>query len=391
LGSCHPTVSSIMSTKHGPDEAHGGAEAPGPTGRLGALSVVPGVANVGSVAPDMIKMRSTLKFTAQAIAEGVLQGERTMLGRAITLVESRRTDHQQKAREVLRLVHPHTGCSTRIGISGVPGVGKSTFIEALGSHLTAGGHRIAVLAIDPSSQVSHGSILGDKTRMEELAVDPNAFIRPSPASGTLGGVARRTREALLLCEAAGYDIVIVETVGVGQSETVVHSMVDFFLLLMLPNAGDQLQGMKRGIMEIAHAIVVNKAEGEHRIAADAARMELEAALHLMKSAVPGWTPPVMLCSALQREGIADIWATVAQFVEHCTSNGFLFETRRTQAIAWLRDTIQQTLLDRFHAHAAVRKQYPECERQVVAGTADPIAVAESLLQIFFDSTDRAHA
>jgi LAO/AO transport system kinase len=377
-------------TKHGLEEARSGAEASGETDRAGALSVVPGVKNVPSIAPDTLKVRPSPSFSAEVIAEGVVQGERTMLGRAITLVESRRSDHQQKAREVLRLVLPHTGRSTRIGISGVPGVGKSTFIEAFGSHLTAEGHRIAVLAIDPSSQVSGGSILGDKTRMEALAVDPSAFIRPSPTSGTLGGVARRTREALLLCEAAGYDVVIIETVGVGQSETVVHSMVDFFLLLMLPNAGDQLQGIKRGIMEIAHALVVNKAEGEHRMAADAARMELEAALHLMKTAVPGWPPPVLLCSALQREGIQDVWDTVTRFIDLCTSNGFLFEARRTQAITWLRDTIQQNLLDRFHAHTGVRKEYPEFERQVAAGEADPIVSAEALLRIFFDSPHRAN-
>lgn len=366
------------------DEAHSGAEMKDPaTGE--ARAIVPGVPHPSGLNAASATKRKRDPLSAEVIAQGVLDGDRTMLGRAITLVESSNADHQRRAREVLQRVLPQTGRSIRIGISGVPGVGKSTFIEAFGSLLTAAGHRVAVLAIDPSSQISRGSILGDKTRMEQLAVDPRAFIRPSPTAGTLGGVARRTREALLLCEAAGYDIVVVETVGVGQSETMAHSMVDFFLLLVLPNAGDQLQGIKRGIMEIAHAIVVNKAEEPNRRAAEAARSELEAALHLMRPPIPGWSPAVRLCSALEHSGIGDVWEDVSRYIHHARAEGTFERVRMSQSVAWFDETIQQHLAEHFHAHATVRAKYQEYKRRVAAGAADPIGSAEELLLQYFQA------
>src|SRR5512139_1243891 len=249
----------------------------------------------------------------QNLAAGVRAGNIRALAKAITLVESRNLDHSLAATTLLDELLPDTGQAIRIGISGVPGAGKSTFIEAFGLHLTARGHKVAVLAVDPSSQRSGGSILGDKTRMEELSREERAFIRPSPAGDTLGGVARKTRETMLICEAAGFEVIIVETVGVGQSEITVASMVDFFLLLQLPNAGDELQGIKRGVMEIADAILVNKAEGENRQRADLARQQCANALHMTAPKSPNWQVPVLLCSALQREGVAEVWETVMQF------------------------------------------------------------------------------
>jgi LAO/AO transport system kinase len=261
-------------------------------------------------------------------------------------------------------------------------VGKSTFIEALGSLLTARGHRVAVLAIDPSSTRSRGSIMGDKTRMERLSVDPRAFIRPSPSAGSLGGVARKTREAMLLCEAAGFDIVFIETVGVGQSETMVHSMVDCFLLLMLAGAGDQLQGIKRGIMELADAIAINKADGDNVLAARAARAEYENALHLMSYPWPDWVPPVLTCSAVSGDGMEEVWATIAAFGERMTANGVLERKRREQALAWMHDTIRQSLHEHFAAHAGVAALLPELERRVAEGSLPPLLAAQRLLETF---------
>lgn len=379
-----------MSIDRSPDdlerEAHSGAES-GEEGTSrgsdGRLDVRPGVASPGSMSPSL-QRRTRREPSIDEHVEGILGGDRIVLGKTITLIESLRPEHTRKALEVMERLLPYTGKSVRVGITGVPGVGKSTFIEALGSELTAAGHRIAVLAIDPSSQRSSGSIMGDKTRMEKLSVDPNAFIRPSPSAGSLGGVARKTREAMLVCEAAGFDIVFVETVGVGQSETMVHSMVDFFLLLMLAGAGDQLQGIKRGIMELADAVVINKADGPNEQNARRAKTEYEGALHLMKYPAPDWTPPVLTCSAITGAGIDDVWKTIEDFRGRMQTNGRLEKKRREQALAWMRDSIAQSLQDRFREHAGVARLFPELEKQVAAGDLPPLLAAQRLLETFFD-------
>jgi LAO/AO transport system kinase len=367
-------------------EAHSGAESgEEETSRAsgGRMEVRPGVVSPGSTAPPKAR-QPRRELSIEEHVAGILADDRVILGKTITLVESRKPEHTRKALEVMEQLLPHTGRSVRIGITGVPGVGKSSFIEALGLQLTARGHRIAVLAIDPSSQLSHGSIMGDKTRMEKLSVDPSAFIRPSPSAGSLGGVARKTREAMLLCEAAGFDVIFVETVGVGQSETMVHSMVDFFLLLMLAGAGDSLQGIKRGIMELADAVVINKADGENLLAAQHARSEYEMALHLMKYPAPEWTPPVLTCSALTREGIEDVWSTIERFRDSMTDNGWLEKKRREQALAWMRDSIAHSMQDRFRAHERVARMLPDLEREVAAGTLPPLLAAQRLLEVFFN-------
>ena len=367
-------------------EAHSGAES-GEEGTArgsgGRLDVRPGVASPGSTAPGA-QRRVRRELGIDEHVEGILAGDRVILGKTITLIESRRTEHNRTALQVIEKLLPHTGRSVRIGITGVPGVGKSSFIEALGSMLTARGHRIAVLAIDPSSQRSGGSIMGDKTRMEKLSVDPAAFIRPSPSAGSLGGVARKTREAMLVCEAAGFDVIFVETVGVGQSETMVRSMVDFFLLLMLAGAGDSLQGIKRGIMELADAVAINKADGENLQAAKAARSEYEMALHLMKYPAPDWNPPVLTCSAVTREGIDEVWNTVQRYRDLMTDNGWMERQRREQALDWMRDSIAQSLQDRFRAHPRVAELLPSLERGVADGTLPPLLAAQRLLEMFFD-------
>lgn len=303
-----------------------------------------------------------------------------MLGRAITLVESTLPTDQALAQEVLQAVLPHTGRSLRVGITGVPGVGKSTFIEALGQFLVEQkGHRLAVLAVDPSSQRGGGSILGDKTRMPWLSAHPAAFIRPSPSGSSLGGVARATREALLLCEAAGHDVIFVETVGVGQSETTVHGMVDFFLLLMLAGAGDELQGMKRGIMEMADALCITKADHGNEQAARRARVDYQSALHLFPASPSGQTTPVLLTSAVAGTGIADVWEVIENYAAATHQNGYFEQRRRQQQLQWLHQSIVQTLESRFYADATVREQLPALQAAVAAGQLTPFAAANRLL------------
>ncbi|WP_022836785.1 methylmalonyl Co-A mutase-associated GTPase MeaB [Salisaeta longa] len=321
------------------------------------------------------------------IVDGLRAGDRAMLSRAITLLESTRTDHRDVARAVLSAVMPATGHALRVAITGVPGVGKSTFIEALGGHLIDAGHRLAVLAIDPSSTQSHGSILGDKTRMQALSARDEVFIRPSPTAGSLGGVARKTRETMLLCEAAGYDVVLVETVGVGQSEVTVHSMVDVFVLLALANAGDELQGIKRGIVEMADAVVINKAEGERRSAAERARRDFQNALHLFPPGPADWSPPVVLCSALQQQGIAEVWDVVEAYVAHTKANGFFAEQRHEQARHWMQQTIEQRLRDDFFQDEAVRALRPAVEARVLDGTLSSFEAAEQLLSAYHDAPE----
>jgi LAO/AO transport system kinase len=366
------------------EDAHAGAESnrdatgsrPG-----GALSVRPGVDRPSD--PSSIPSRGRRELTIDQHVDGILAGDRVILGKTITLVESRRPDHHDKALEVLERLMPHTGRSIRIGITGVPGVGKSSFIESFGTSLTSAGHRLAVLAIDPSSLRSRGSILGDKTRMERLSVDPNAFIRPSPSAGSLGGVAQKTREAMLICEAAGFDVILIETVGVGQSETMVHSMVDVFLLLMLAGAGDELQGIKRGIMELADLIVINKADGENVTPAARARAQYETAVHLLSWPLPDWTPPVQTCSALTGAGIEEAWETISRFRATAERTGFLQEKRRTQNLSWMRDAITEALRDRFHANRRVSEMLPGLEHAVSAGDLPPLLAARRVLDAFF--------
>lgn len=314
---------------------------------------------------------------------GILAGERVILSRVITLIESTRPEHQEFAQEILERCLPYTGKSVRIGVTGTPGVGKSTFIEALGQFLIEKKRNIAVLAIDPSSQISKGSILGDKTRMEKLAVQERAFIRPSAAGETLGGVARKTRETILLCEAAGFDTIFIETVGVGQSEMAVHSMVDCFLLLLLPGAGDELQGIKRGIVEMADIIAVNKADGERLKLAKQAKQAYRNALHLFPPKESGWTPSVTLCSAISGEGIAELWNQIEQFVEGVRTTGFFQENRRRQARYWLQETIDTELRRWFYEDERIRKQLPEIEQAVLSGKLSSFKGAEELLKLFF--------
>ncbi len=316
------------------------------------------------------------------LAAGVRAGNIRALAKAITLVESRNLDHSLAATTLLDDLLPDTGNAVRIGISGVPGAGKSTFIEAFGLHLTALGHKIAVLAVDPSSQRSGGSILGDKTRMEELSRDDRAFIRPSPAGDTLGGVARKTRETMLVCEAAGYDVIIVETVGVGQSEITVASMVDFFLLLQLPNAGDELQGIKRGVMEIADAIVVNKAEGDTRPRAELARQQCVNALHMLAPKSPHWQVPVLLCSALQREGVGEVWETIEQFRRAMQESGEFHEKRALQNSDWMWTLLMDDLRETFLRHPKVEALLPQLQESVASGVTTPGAAARRLLEVF---------
>jgi LAO/AO transport system kinase len=316
------------------------------------------------------------------LADRVLAGDRRALARAITLIESRRPDHQEQAERLLARLLPQTGQAIRLGISGTPGAGKSTFIEAFGRHLIAQSHKVAVLAVDPSSQRSGGSILGDKTRMQALAQAAEAFVRPSPAGGTLGGVARRTREAALACEAAGYDVIVIETVGVGQSETAVAEMVDCFALLLAPGGGDELQGIKRGIIELADLVLVNKADGDLLPAAERTRADYQAALHLLRPATPAWTPEVLTCSALHDHGIEAIWRAICRQREALEQAGELAARRGRQAHRWLWAEIEAGLIDALRADPASRRLVGELEGEVEAARLLPPAAARRLVRRF---------
>ncbi len=318
------------------------------------------------------------------LAAAIRTGDRVALGRAITLNESARPEHQAVSRAVIStlLSTPGRQQTLRIAITGVPGAGKSTLIEALGLYLIAQGHRVAVLAIDPSSQVSGGSILGDKTRMEQLSISESAFIRPSPSGDSLGGVARKTRESILLVEAAGYDIVLVETVGVGQSETAAHSMTDLFLLLLLPGAGDELQGIKRGIVEMADILFVNKADGERSPMALEARRHYANATHLLPSKPSGWSPRVLTGSALEQQGIAELWATVTAYAHSTRNNEFFEKNRQHQAAWWLKEALQDGLMRMFYEDTAVQSSLDAVEKEVLAGRMSPFAAADQVLEVF---------
>jgi len=315
--------------------------------------------------------------------DGILGGDRTVLARAVTLIESAREADRDVAEQIVEDCLPHCANSIRVGITGVPGAGKSSLIEALGGFLIAEKkEKVAVLAIDPSSRISGGSILGDKTRMPTLAASEMAFIRPSPSRGMAGGVAQRTREAMLLCEAAGYRNILVETIGVGQSETAVHEMADFFLLITLAGAGDELQGIKRGVMELADLVAVNKADGTNVDAAERARAEAQNALHFFPASGSGWTPRAVTCSALTGAGISELWALVLEYTELTRGNGWLAASRREQQRRWMQEMIDQALRQRFDAHPAVRGQIAALERDVAEGRTTPFRAARTLLQAY---------
>ena len=326
-----------------------------------------------------IKSKRQKSPSIEHLVKGITNGNVTALSRAITLIESTNPNHYKKANAVVSGCLPFANNSIRVGITGVPGVGKSTFIEAIGKYLTSIGKKVAVLAVDPSSTLSKGSILGDKTRMEDLVKDKNAFIRPSASGSSLGGVARKTRETIILCEAAGYDIILIETVGVGQSETAVHSMVDFFLLLKLAGAGDELQGIKRGIIEMADAIVINKADGENRKAAKSARLEFNRALHLYPEKKSGWVPKTTLCSALKNEGITELWNMICEYFETTKSNSYFEKNRMAQNTFWLQQTIEERLKSNFYNRSIIKTELESQIKNIEEGKTTPFAAADYLL------------
>ena len=348
-----------------------------------ALSVSEGVQQPGSInlaaVNQLKKAKKQLHSTAQLL-DGIRKGDISMLGQAITLVESSLESHQEAAQELIAACLPFSGNSLRLGITGVPGAGKSTFIESLGKHIIREGSKLAVLAIDPSSEVSRGSILGDKTRMEELAGSRKAYIRPSPSGGTLGGVARKTRETIILCETAGFDTIFVETVGVGQSETAVHSMVDFFLLVMLAGAGDELQGIKRGIMEMADAIVINKADGNNIQKARRAQAEFANALHLFPPSPSGWVPKVLTCSSLYSNGISEIWDMVQEYAKYVTTTGFLKEKRLEQSRYWMYETIRDGIYRQIFNDPDMKKELEKYEKAISKGRITSFMAASAILK-----------
>ena len=321
---------------------------------------------------------------SQFYVQGVLNGDRRLIAKTITVIESSLPAHQRLAQTIIDRLLPFAGKAIRLGITGVPGVGKSTFIESLGTMLVKMGHRVAVLAVDPSSKRSGGSVLADKTRMEKLAVEERAFIRPSPSGGTLGGVARKTRETMIVCESAGFDVIIVETVGVGQSETTVASMVDFFLVLMIAGAGDELQGIKKGILELADAVAVNKADGDNIERAEFARKQYETALHFLAPSSPNWTPPVLTCSALEIIDIDVIWENVLKHHKTFTQTGELKENRKKQAVDWMWSLVKDGLKDRFYQNPEVKKVLPETIKEVENGTIASTIAASRLLNLLDD-------
>ena len=320
------------------------------------------------------------EFNINEMTDGILTSNISYVSKAITLVESTKHEHQEQAQQIINTIIKHSGNSFRLGITGVPGVGKSTFIESYGLEVINRGHKLAVLAIDPSSQLSKGSILGDKTRMEQLSVHPKAFIRPSPSSGSLGGVARKTKESIIICEAAGYDYIFIETVGVGQSETAVHQLTDFFLLLMLAGAGDELQGIKRGIMEMADGIVITKADGTNTDKAKMARGEYARALHLFPPTESNWIPEVLTCSSTENKGIKEVYDMIDKYKRHSVSRGF-YETKRAhQTKQWLHQTINDTLIERFYSNPIIKEEILKIEKQLEQNQINPYQAAMDLFK-----------
>jgi len=347
------------------------------------LNVNQGIEPLPSVSEDSVKRflkhKKNRVLSVQQYVDGILKGDITILSQAVTLVESSKPQHQEIAQEIIVKCLPFSGNSVRIGITGVPGVGKSTFIEAMGKQITAKGKKLAVLAIDPSSERTKGSILGDKTRMEDLSIDPFAYIRPSPSAGSLGGVARKTRETIVLCEAAGFNHIFIETVGVGQSETAVHSMVDFFLLLMLAGAGDELQGIKRGIMEMADAITINKADGNNIEKAGLARVQYMNALHLFPAPDSGWKPKVLTCSAYLKTGISEIWDTIDEYLNHVKGNDYFQHRRNEQSKFWMYETINEQLRNSFYQNEEIKVLMEESEKKVLKEEISSFVAAKRLL------------
>lgn len=349
------------------------------------LKVNDGVEQPAPVNEESVRrflQRGRKHYSTDEYVDGILAGDITLLSKAVTMVESSKPEHQLIAREIISRCLPYSGRSVRIGITGVPGAGKSTFIEALGTLLTRNGHKLAVLAIDPSSERSKGSILGDKTRMEELSGDPNAYIRPSPSAGSLGGVARKTRETVVLCEAAGFDTIFIETVGVGQSETAVHSMTDFFLLLMLAGAGDELQGIKRGIMEMADLVAINKADGNNREKAEIARVQYANALHLFPAKDSGWSARVMTCSAFEKTGISEIWEAVGAFRKQTMENSYFHKNRSSQSRYWMFESIEDQLKSGFYHNTRVKEAILDMEERVLRAEISSFEAARQLLELY---------
>ena len=352
-----------------------------------ALNVTEGVADQPIVNPHFVRKRRRT-FSTDEYVEGILRGDITILSQAITLIESNKPEHYDQAQQIIERCLPHAGRSVRIGITGVPGAGKSTFIEAVGNMVVSLHHRLAVLAIDPSSERSGGSILGDKTRMESISSNPDIFIRPSPSAGSLGGVARKTRETIVLCEAAGFDVIFIETVGVGQSETAVHSMVDMFMLLQISGAGDELQGIKRGIMEMADMMVITKADGENRQKAELARAQFQSALHLFPMPESGWRPKVYTCSAVAETGLEEVWKGVEEFLDHIESNGYFQSNRNRQNKYWMYESINDALKDSFYRDPAVTAHLADVEQRVLDAKLSSFIAAKELLDIYFDDCRR---
>ena len=352
-----------------------------------ALHVTEGVNGQPSVNPHFRRKKRPALTTAQYV-EGILAGDITVLSQAITLVESNLPEHYEQAQEIIERCLPRSGNSVRIGITGVPGAGKSTFIEAIGNMVTSLGHRLAVLAIDPSSERSGGSILGDKTRMESISSNPDVFIRPSPSAGSLGGVARKTRETVILCEAAGFDTIFIETVGVGQSETAVHSMVDLFMLLQISGAGDELQGIKRGIMEMADLVVITKADGENIRKAELAKAQISNALHLFPEPESGCRPQVFTCSAVDGSGLSEIWTEVGDFIACTRRNGFFTSNRRRQNKYWMYETINEALRNSFYRDPDIEAALPDFERKVLGDRLSSFVAARKLLDRYFGDIRR---
>ena len=328
-------------------------------------------------------------LSLEEYVKGILGGDRAMLSRAITLVESNASKHFDLGQSVIQKILPYTGNSVRVGITGVPGAGKSTFIEALGTWLCAKGYKVAVLAVDPSSSVTKGSILGDKTRMEKLAKETNAYIRPSPSKGTLGGLTRKSRETLLLCEAAGYDVILVETVGVGQSEVTVRSMVDFFLLLVITGAGDELQGMKKGIMELTDAVLINKADGNNKMKAEATKVEYDRILHYLRPATEGWITHAHTCSSIKGTGIEEIWGVIEKFMQNARNSGVFDERRKRQTLSWIYGMVEEQLRVHFYDNPAVAESRDDIENKVLKGEISATQAARNLLNIYALSTKKS--
>ena len=353
-----------------------------------ALNVTQGVEDQPIVNPYFKRKRRRALSTDEYV-EGILNGNITILSQAITLIESNNPDHYAQAQEIIERCLPHAGRSVRIGITGVPGAGKSTFIEAIGGMVASLHHRLAVLAIDPSSERSGGSILGDKTRMESISSNPDIFIRPSPSAGSLGGVARKTRETIVLCEAAGYDVIFIETVGVGQSETAVHSMVDMFLMLQISGAGDELQGIKRGIMEMADMMVITKADGENIHKAELAKVQYQGALHLFPMPESGWRPKVFTCSSVAKTGLEEVWKGVEEYLDHIQANGYYEANRNRQNKYWMYESINEALKSSFYQNPSIAERIADVEQRVLDAKLSSFIAAKELLDIYFGESNQS--